>query len=123
MRPVSALLCLAALGGCAGARDDFRPAESYGALGSRPGWLLTIAKARLSFVSSRDNRRIEIPRPIPQATATGRRFAGEGISIDIVNRPCNDDRSGIAFADTVTVAIGGATYRGCGGERVPLLDS
>ncbi|HEV2080064.1 MAG TPA: hypothetical protein VGR19_09260 [Allosphingosinicella sp.] len=35
---------------------------------------------------------------------------------------CIDSRSGLAFEDTVQVTTSNLTVRGCGGERVPLLD-
>jgi uncharacterized membrane protein len=116
-----ALACSAALIGCAGSKG-WRPAESYSALGHAPGWVLTIEDGSLRFVTSSPKAVFESPTPLPQPTSLGRRYATDRLTLDITNQPCNDVRSGIAFADTVTVLANGYSYRGCGGERVPLLN-
>jgi uncharacterized membrane protein len=122
LRTIStALACCAALTGCAGSKG-WRPAETYAALGHAPGWVLTIENGRLKFVTSSPKTVLESPTPLAEPTSLGRRYATDRLALEITNQPCNDVRSGIAFADTVTVLANGYSYRGCGGERVPLLD-
>ena len=113
---------LAALTACSGTGDALRKAESYHALGHEPGWLLTIDNARLRFVTSSPMTNIETLRPIPQISPLGRRYSTDRLTLDIATQPCHDVRSGIAFSDTVVVTAGTYSYRGCGGDRVPLLN-
>jgi uncharacterized membrane protein len=113
---------LAALSACAGTDNPLRRAGSYHALGHEPGWLLTVERKRLRFVTSSPATNLEVPRPIPQISPLGRRYSSDRLTIDIASQPCNDIRNGMAFSDTVLVTAGGYNYRGCGGDRVPLLD-
>jgi uncharacterized membrane protein len=115
------ILTGAALASCAGT-EALRPTETYGALGHEPGWTLTVSKTELNFLTGSPNTSLVHPRPLAQTSPLGRRYAGAGFTIDIAHQPCNDAMSGIAFADTVVVIANGYTYRGCGGERTPLLD-
>lgn len=112
---------LAALSACA--TPDLRAREIYQALGHTPGWLLTIDDARLKFATSSPQTLVEAPRPFSEATSLGRRYAAGTLSVDVTQQPCTDEKSGIAFSDTVVVLSAGYSYRGCGGKRVPLLDT
>jgi uncharacterized membrane protein len=118
------LASCAALTACAGTAGLLRAPETYSALGHNPGWLLTIQNKKLKFVTSSPSMVYESPLALPETTPRGRRYSTDGVTLDITSRPCNDARSGIAFADTVVVSVSGSSdsYRGCGGERVPLLD-
>lgn len=113
---------IAALAGCANPGSGWRAREAYQALGHEPGWILTIQDRRLKFVTSSPETLIEIPTPLVDVSPLGRRYATERLVLEIGHRPCNDVRSGVAFSDHVVVVVGGYTYRGCGGKRVPLLD-
>lgn len=110
------------LAACADPAARFRERETFYALGHAPGWTLTINDNRLKFATSSPRTLLEVVRPLPQATTLGRRYLAAGLTLDVVREPCNDARSGIAFSDTVTAIVGEYSYRGCGGERVPLLD-
>ena len=111
-----------ALAACADPVARFRERENFHALGHAPGWTLTINNNRLMFATSSPRTRLEVPRPLTQATMVGRRYQAAGLTLDVEHEPCNDVRSGSAFAETVTVIVGEYSYRGCGGERTPLLD-
>ena len=113
---------LAVLSSCADPGAGWRARETYQALGHEPGWTLTMQGKRLKFATSSPETLIEIPTPVFAASPLGRRYATGGLLLEIGHRPCNDVRSGIAFADHVVVVVNGYTYRGCGGKRVPLLD-
>lgn len=116
------LAACAALSACAGDAGPFRVKERYHALGHNPGWLLTMEGNRVRFVTGTPNFVFEGLRPLAETTTFGRRYSMDLVTLDISSEPCNDARSGIAFSDTVVVTTDGNSYRGCGGERVPLLD-
>jgi uncharacterized membrane protein len=113
---------LAVLTACSGTVGSLRQAESYHALGHEPGWVLTIENGKLRFVTSSPPTNIETLRPLPEISPLGRRYSTDRLTLDIAAQPCNDARSGIAYSDTVVVTAGGYSYRGCGGDRVPLLN-
>ena len=114
---------IAALAGCTDPGEGWRARESYQALGHDPGWILTIQDRRLKFVTSSPDTLIEVPAPLFEVSPLGRRYASQRLLLEIGHRPCNDTRSGVAFSDHVLIVVDGITYRGCGGKRVPLLDS
>lgn len=116
------LLALAALGACTGPMPSLGPRISYSALGHDPGWTLTIRGDRLEFAAAEPQMLMELVPPLPVPTAHGRRYATERLTLEITRRPCNDIKSGVAFSETVWVVVDGYNYRGCGGERVPLLN-
>ena len=122
MSKVLTCILIASLGGCAAATERLRGREVYQALGHDPGWLLTIDRGRLIFATSTPKTLIEIPQPVPDTTPQGRRYAAANIRLEIWSQPCNDVRSGVAFAETVSVGANGTEYRGCGGKRVPTLN-
>ena len=122
MRRLTYPLLLLTLAGCASSSpSNWRARDNYQALGHFPGWLITVDE-RLKFVTVSPKTIIELPRPIPLPTAYGSRYIAGGLVLDITNTPCNDVRSGVAFADTVQVVVNGYSYRGCGGKRVPTLN-
>jgi uncharacterized membrane protein len=122
MRHGSAWLLLAALAGCGGSEGNWRRSESYRALGHDPAWTLVIDDGRVKFASGTPRVYLDFVRPLPQPTAAGRRYLGERFALEITARPCNDSRSGVAFADTVSVRVDDTAYQGCGGARIQMLD-
>ena len=119
-----ALMCIliASLCGCAGGTGQFGGREVYQALGHDPGWLLTIDRGRMKFATSTPKTLIEVTQPVPETTARGRRYGTNDLRLETWSQPCNDARSGVAFAETVRVSANGTDYHGCGGKRVPTLD-
>jgi uncharacterized membrane protein len=113
---------LAGCAGCTGSNSGWRAAPTYQALGHEPAWTLMMRGPQLKFAGAEPQTLIELTAPIAQPTATGRRYATQRLTLDIVPKPCNDAMSGVAFADTVTVTVDGYSYHGCGGKRVPMLD-
>lgn len=122
MRKVITYLVIAALGACAGTVEQLKGRQLYQGLGHNPGWLLTLDDDTLRFVASTPKTVFEILEPFPEATAEGRRYVAEQIRLEVVEQPCNDALSGVAFSDTLVITTKDTTYRGCGGERVPTLD-
>lgn len=122
MARAATFLALALLGGCAGALEPLPGRAGYQALGHDPAWVLTMRDGALKFVGSDPRTAMEILAPVPEPTAYGRRYSSERLTLEITRQPCNDVRSGVAFSDTVALVVDRYNYRGCGGERMPLLD-
>lgn len=94
---------------------DFR------ALGQEPGWFVEIQKeSQLKYVGNygRDTLIVDVPSPEmdPQGERTVYRTKGARQSLELViaDTPCTDSMSGFDFPQTVTLTVGGETYRGCG---------
>ena len=115
------LLVLFVTGACA-RTSPLRNAPRYSAYGSDPGWLLTVGRGRLQFTAEPDLF-IKFPVISPVPTGTGHRYRGDNLIVDVEQRPCRDRKSGLAFRDTVRVAAGRLLLGGCGGPRMPLLDT
>lgn len=106
--------------GCTREDKDFpvdAPQAEYSALGQEPGWALRIDRDTIAYTGDYGDTRITVTRPVPTATATGRRYETSRISVDIIPARCNDAMSGRGFEDQVVVRAGGKTVRGCGGAR------
>ena len=120
LRRVSLTAALALLASCAAIQVPLEP-RSYYALGNDPGWTLEIGR-RIKFAASPGNTYVEVPSPALLRSVYGRRYATDRIIVDMHPAVCIDSRSGLAFEDTVLVTTSNLTVRGCGGNRVPLLD-
>ena len=57
--------------------------------------------------------------PPPRMALSGYRYEARRLTVDNYRGECNDGMRDLRYADTVTVTVGGATLRGCGGELVP----
>lgn len=95
---------------------DFR------ATGNEPGWYLEIdAEGALLLVADYGNTTVYAPTPPPAAAGATTAYAittgAHTLDVVVEEVPCTDTMSGAAFTHTVTVALDGATYSGCG--RVP----
>lgn len=117
------LILLPLLAACATSGKEFGPPPApqteYSALGQEHGWTLRIDRDRIAYTGDYGETRITTARPLPTATATGRRYETSRIVVDIVPGLCRDAMNGSGFEDTVIVRAGGKTVRGCGGVRVP----
>lgn len=109
----------ATLASCAGLKQPQGP-RSYYALGNDPGWTLEIGR-RIKFAAAPDSTYVDVPHPGPAKSLYGWQYATHRIIVDVEPGVCVDDRSGIAFEDTVRVVTSSLIVRGCGGKRVPLL--
>ena len=119
--PLLAAAALLAVAGCASAAP-FRTEPRYVAYGNDPGWLLTIARGRIEL-AAQPRLHVVVPRTPPTSTEVGLRYRAAGLVIDVERRPCHDRTSGLTFSDTVRVAVSSAVFTGCGGRRLPLLDT
>ena len=116
-----AAAALLAVTGCASA-SPFRAEPRYVAYGNAPGWLLTIARGRIRL-AAQPILQLDVPAVAPAANGAGLRYRAAGLVIDVEPRPCRDRQSGLAFSDTVRVAVDQRVLDGCGGRRLPLLDT
>jgi uncharacterized membrane protein len=96
---------------------------TYKALGQEPGWALTIAGGRIDYQGNYGEKRIKVAAPEPKPIPNGRRYVTPRLTIEVVNKRCNDAMSGFGFEDTVKIVADGETYEGCGGARRKDWDS
>ena len=98
-------------------------AQAYRALGQEPGWHLTIADGRMTYVGDYGETRISAPRPEARPSFNGQRFESARLTVDITYSRCNDSMSGHSYEHQVLVLADGKSVRGCGGARRPDWDS
>lgn len=93
-----------------------KPARAaYRAIGAEPFWAVTLRGA--SAV-------LERPDQPPLHVAVARtddakaiRYLGEGFAMTIGEGPCSDGMSDAIWSDSVQIAFGEGTLKGCGGTR------
>ncbi|RXZ42813.1 META domain-containing protein [Crenobacter cavernae] len=109
-------------GGGAGAGDGVEAAPLR-ARGNEPFWSLDIGST-LRFAEA-GGLRVEGAAPPVRMVDGVRRYAGKvsGRAIDVAVTPrvCRDDMTGMPHPFSVSMAVDGRRYRGCGGEPVALL--
>lgn len=96
--------------------------EHFTALGQEPGWRLEIVSGKeITFTYDYGEGKVVAPTPAPQTgAATGVRVydastSAGSLRIEIEPTACADVMSGKPFPTTVTVILGGRSFRGCGG--------
>ena len=93
--------------------------ELYKALGTEPGWALTIRRAAMLYQGNYGTVRIVEATP-PTFRPSGQTRSGR-LTISIKPGPCSDGMSDHVWRDKVTVSVaGGATSSGCGGGLMPV---
>ncbi|MEZ5708615.1 MAG: META domain-containing protein [Blastomonas sp.] len=95
------------------------PDESYRALGTEPGWLLTITDSELRYEGNYGETRIAVPKPEGRPSFNGWRYVTDRLTVDITHSPCSDGMSDRRYADTVLISADGVDYHGCGGAALP----
>lgn len=98
--------------------------DGYRAAGNEPFWNVEFTDGQMVFEHF-DAPGATTPLPEPQETSNGHRFAaevdGQSFTVVIENAYCADSMSGRPYPDTVTVAVRGESYSGCGGDTASLL--
>jgi len=100
----------------------------YKAVGTEPGWALTIEKGLIRYVGDYGRTRVTTTAPVPRPSFNGLRYVTPRITIDVTRSRCNDGMSDRDYPDSVTVTVGRKTVRGCGGDpivaptRVPVIE-
>ncbi len=110
----------------AGATGDTAAAQPpWIARGNEPGWRLTIDARNISLRYNYGEDELVLPRPQPTPSPTGRTYvAADGahqLRVDVTERICRDDMTGMPHPEQVTVNIDGSTLSGCGGSPASLL--
>lgn len=93
-----------------------REAPAFSARGVGRRWELAIDERRIIFSMPTAAGWRVVARPEPVRTAGGLSYRTPYLQVDIVARPC---RIGPAtYSDSVTFAVDGGVFTGCGGARV-----
>jgi heat shock protein HslJ len=95
--------------------------ETYRAVGTEPGWTLTIERGWITYAGDYGKTRIRIKAPAARPSFNGRRYVTRRLVVDITRTPCSDGMSDRKFPDRVTVTVGRRSVKGCGGD--PMLDT
>lgn len=124
-------LCALALAGCGNSTDPapnmVEPSASspvaipvapapaaYHAVGTEPGWALTIAGATMNYEGDYGTVKISEPTPAGFKPEPGD-YAGQRIKLTISAGPCSDGMSDRSYRQTVRLVADGKTVEGCGG--------
>ena len=100
----------------------------YKAIGTEPGWALTIEKGLIRYVGDYGRTRVTTTAPVPRPSFNGLRYVTPRITIDVTRSRCSDGMSDRDYPDSVTVTVGRKTVRGCGGDpivappRAPVIE-
>ena len=90
----------------------------YRAVGTEPGWALTIENGLIRYVGDYGKTRVTTTAPMPRPSFNGRRYVTPRITIDITRGECSDGISDRRYPERVTVTVGRHTVRGCGGDPI-----
>jgi heat shock protein HslJ len=97
------------------------PADSgavlYKAVGTEPGWSLTVRPARMDYAGDYGEVNIAEPTPPNFRTAHGTYRSGK-LQLTISAGPCSDGMSDLIYRQTVRVTADGRTVSGCGGGTI-----
>ena len=88
---------------------------SYRAVGTEPGWALTIGGGMMRYEGDYGETHIAVPSPRPRTSFNGHRYETERLTVDITHTPCSDGMSDRRYPDTLMVVADGKTVHGCGG--------
>lgn len=89
----------------------------YKAVGTEPGWSLTVRAARMDYAG--DYGEVNIAEPTPPDFRAGHGTYRSGrLQVTISPGPCSDGMSDLTYRQTVRVAADGKTVSGCGGGAI-----
>ena len=89
----------------------------YKAVGTEPGWALTVRSARMDYEG--DYGEVKIAEPTPPDFRTGHgTFRSGKLRVTISAGPCSDGMSDLIYRQTVRVTADGRTVSGCGGGTI-----
>lgn len=104
----------------AGAADAQMREAPYKAVGTEPGWALTIEKGLIRYVGDYGRTRVTTTAPVPRPSFNGVRYVTPRITIDVTHARCSDGMSDRDYPDSVSVTVGRRTVRGCGGDPIAV---
>jgi len=93
------------------------PAAAYKAVGTEPGWALTIDGATMIYLGDYGEVKISEPTPANFRARPGR-YAGKRLQLTIAPGPCSDGMSDLVYRQTVQLVADGKAVDGCGGGTV-----
>ena len=89
----------------------------YKAVGTEPGWSLTVRSARMDYAGDYGEVNIAAPTPPNFRAAHGTYRSGK-LQVTISAGPCSDGMSDLIYRQTVRVTADGRTVSGCGGGTI-----
>lgn len=92
-------------------------AFSYKAVGTEPGWALTIGGATMRYEGDYGSVKISEPTPANFRPDPGT-YPGKRLKLTIAPGPCSDGMSDLVYRQTVRLVADGTTVEGCGGGTV-----
>lgn len=118
----SSLICASSLAHAA-SETAAKPELPLTARGNEPGWIVTLADGRISFRTADGGSTVEgaLPEPTRKGDTWHYMDDASDLAVEIALVLCRDTMTGMPNPMTVTVATGGKTFNGCGGEPVSLL--
>lgn len=92
-------------------------AASYKAVGTEPGWALTIDGGKMAYEGDYGTVKISEQTPADFRAIPGT-YAAKRLTITITPGPCSDGMSDLTYRDTVTLVADDKTVSGCGGGTI-----
>jgi len=89
----------------------------YKAVGTEPGWSLTVRAARMDYAGDYGEVNIAEPTP-PDFRAVHGTYRSGKLQVTISPGPCSDGMSDLTYRQTVRVTADGRTVSGCGGGTI-----
>ena len=89
----------------------------YKAVGTEPGWSLTVRAARMDYAGDYGGVNIAEPTP-PEFRAAHGTYRSGKLQVTISAGPCSDGMSDLIYRQTVRVTADGRTVSGCGGGTI-----
>lgn len=86
----------------------------YRAVGTEPGWSLTVRRADMDYEGNYGEVKISEPTPSGFRAGPGR-FAGKRLRFAIAAGPCSDGMSDLTYRHKVRISADGQAFTGCGG--------
>jgi heat shock protein HslJ len=123
LRPIHTLAAFALL--AATGTAALAAAETFRGRGNEPFWSVEKTGEAIVFTPMDGAPVTVAPVPAPRKDGNAEIYeadaGGTPFALTIADAVCADTMSGMPFPNTVTVATGGDTFTGCGGEPVTLL--
>lgn len=89
----------------------------YKAVGTEPGWALTVRRETMIYLGDYGSVRITAPTPANFRSAPGR-YAAAQLTLTISTGPCSDGMSDLVYRQTVRLVADGKAFNGCGGGTI-----
>lgn len=90
----------------------------YRAVGTEPGWALTIAGGRIDYVGDYGDTKINQPAPPPIISGATRTYRTARLEVAITPGRCSDGMSDFIYRDAVSVRADDKRVTGCGGGTI-----